>query len=216
MMKKILALVLTIILMVATSSAVYGSEADSQLLEKYRSLINALEQRDFSIARTELERYIRENASEYHSVEITSENWSEYFDVTIVDHYDVDAFGNPVYFTVKGQIKLKDEYHSRLVQNTANEVRFNVRYVDQPITVIADFQNKNYNITRKESSPFEKSCEVRTHILETPYNGKALAGFFQSSGMSYRDNDGNILYYVDHFLEYEVLQAIGTIWLYNE
>lgn len=215
-MKKLFSLILAVMLMFAAVSAAYCSEEDSQLLEKYRSLINALEQRDFDSARAELDRYIRESSTEYQSVAITSENWADYFDIAIEDHYDVDVFGNPVYFTVKGCIRLKDEYANRLVWNMENTAHFNVYTLDKPIQVIADFENKSYKITFEEPDSFEKTSQVSALTRKSSDNEKTFAGYFSHSGMSYRNNNGDVIYYVDNFLDYKILQAVGTIWLYNE
>ena len=47
-------------------------------------------------------------------------------------------------------------------------------------------------------------------------NERSFSGSFTQSGYSETDENGNVSYLRDFFLEYEVLDAVGTIWLYKE
>lgn len=191
-------------------------EEELLLLEKYRSLIDSLEERDYTAAQAGMDQLIRETSSEYEAVEITGENWSEYFYVSIEEQYDVDYFGNPDYYRLDSRIKLKDEYLIRLVEEMENDVRFNLHFVNEPALVSADFVNKGYEVLHKISPPVSKTCEVQAVFWRNADNERSFSGNFAQSGYSDTDENGNVRYLRDFFLEYEVLDAIGTIWLYKE
>lgn len=191
-------------------------DADLMLFEKYRSLIDALERRDYAAAQTDMDRLIREASFEYEAIEITGENWSEYFYISIEDRYDVDYFGNPEYYRLDSRINLKEEYLVRLAEDMENDVRFNFYFVNEPALIRADFVNKSFEVLTKISSPVPQTCEVKAFFRVNADNERSFSGSFTQSGYSETDRNGNVSYLRDFFLEYEVLDAVGTIWLYKE
>lgn len=91
--------------------------ASAKYTSKYSKIIDWLEKGDYSSAINEIERIQEEERlaelakKGIVEIEITLDNWEQYFEYTPCAYaYITNAFGEPTAYNFCGGIKLKDEY----------------------------------------------------------------------------------------------------------
>ena len=90
-----------------------------------------------------------------------------------------------------------------------------MHYVDEYLEVSADFENMTREIVWKDN-PIDMTNEAVLRKSTDYYGNTVYHAYFGMFGGSSIDEYGNVTYGVDNFIEYEVLDAFGTIWLYAE
>ncbi len=180
-------------------------------VDKYSTVIEALEREDYDGA-VEAVNAMRP-APEYKEIVITTSNYSEYFEVEPnLPDYKKDSFGNPVFLTIHGYVKLKDQYYEKLVPESDSDVRFNVYYRGKAIIVSADFSNNTYK-TISTLDTIEETTEVR--LRNQTINGKDMfAGQFGKMGGS-SGTGSDIQYCCNQVSEFEIKGASGSLFLYE-
>ena len=154
--------------------------AEQEQMEKYQSLIDALEAEDYETAFADVESRIP--TPEYEIIEITMENWEEYFEI-VPDHYWItNAFGEGKGLTVGFSLFLKDVYASRLSQTDNSTIACTVSFDAREKTLDVNwnettFTEAEYDIGagggmglspmdggRDLDYPFEEACGVTSKL----------------------------------------------------
>lgn len=167
-MKKLIALLLATIM--CFSLVACGRNDNAALVEEYENRIAQLEaelaERDTEIDGlvAEINRILAENeASEpnnteqettepentepqYETVEITLDNWQEYFEIVGYMTYRDNAFGEAESCFFRSELRLKEEYWSRLSANMMDDkgaIEFSYDYGKKVATI--DLANRTYS-----------------------------------------------------------------------
>lgn len=199
-MKKITVLMLSVVLCLCAVSC--GSD-DSY--EKYGTLIEYLEKGDFDMAKSyidELEEdYTAESGTtEAVSVEITADNWQDYFEIVQEKHTNTNDFGETtdVYYTP--YLVLKEGYKTFEEGETRTKiaVEFNCvaewRYVEIDLAAA--------EITVGELVPDRSPEEINGETLTVTSDKTSLSnGRTWSEGMQQIKTD------------FEIVRMQGTLWL---
>ena len=133
-MKKFFALLFAAVLGVSLTACGSGSTENQAELEKYRkysALIDALEAEDYSRAYDELDKFCQVDAAapdaadtgteeQIEVIEITMDNWQDYFDVVEEERVDENAFGEAEDIYTVYTLVLKDGYE--MVESDTNIV----------------------------------------------------------------------------------------------
>ena len=170
-----------------------------------------------NVAEQKVEEVAEETVVEPVAVEITMDNWQDYFQIEQAtaqykndkDEYEYVFFGF--------QITMKPEFTTKTDSN--NEVKFTVSFKNEVTNVIVDSITGDYEITEEcENIPdLAVGEEVVTYKLNSPddfpsnivscsYMEKFAAGYynmFQYNGM------------VPIVKDYDVIDVEGTIYLYE-
>ena len=59
-------------------------------------------------------QYEMENDSQYETVEITIDNWADYFEIISIDDWKLNGFGESEGYNKYYSLKLREEFHSRI------------------------------------------------------------------------------------------------------
>ncbi len=165
-------------------------------------------------------------------VEITMENWSEYFELRETPNVHINDFGEIVGRDHSYGIFLKDEYYNRLADNyEAVNVNFELTY-DEACFKATDYNKETFDSAFIGDLTFE-SCKgptwwepesgqtttatvydqrtwEDTKYQQDPYYQKVAAQFYMSNGWS---EDGNTLYYFGS-INVQVSRVQGSLLLY--
>ncbi len=96
------------------------------------------------------------------SVEITPENWMEYFEITEIEEYVVDDFGDFEYFTKEWCLTLKPEYEPIYGKEYEN-LAFEISYTIADTNFEFDHDNKTIIVSGEPQNPQEitEKYEIR-------------------------------------------------------
>lgn len=93
---------------------------------------------------------------QYKTVEITMDNWMEYFEFVFIEDWQLNGFGESGGYSCEYRLKLRDEYASKInLQSLAITVE--VAYKDVVSYATFDFEKMEYTIDGNMSSVGEKS-----------------------------------------------------------
>ena len=113
---------------------------------------------------------------QYRIVEITMDNWMEYFEFVFIEDWQVNGFGESEGYSCEYRLKLRDEYASKInLQKLAITVE--VAYKDVVSYATFDFEKMEYTIDGDMSSVGEKSevWEI-TSLNEELCTSRSLSG----------------------------------------
>ena len=97
-----------------------------------------------------------ETEPQYETVEITMDNWEDYFEFVFIEDWEINGFGESEGYSCEYRLKLQDEYASKInLQNLAITVE--VAYKDVISYATFDFEKMEYMIDGNMSSVGEKS-----------------------------------------------------------
>lgn len=99
--------------------------------------------------------------SNLNRIEITIDNWKEYFDIVEAVEMDYDAFGDPYRYYVSNYIRLKDEYGNAVAD--ISDVAVEYSNYDTTQKVFLNYETKEY--TLEEMNP-DREKELKTHVSE--------------------------------------------------
>lgn len=91
---------------------------DSEKLNKYNTIIDFMESEDYESALSEIEAKIPK--LECTTIDITLDNWQDYFEIRPFSSTSVDSSGQISYGVTQYAIYLRNEYLDRLTSNGAN------------------------------------------------------------------------------------------------
>lgn len=145
-----------------------------------------------------------ENFSHFQpdAVEITTENWSAYFEIRECTSYYKNAFGEYVDVSTGFGIFLKDEYLERLSQNTAlypSSASFEVQYNCLYKIYSIDKDTGEYHFS--EESYFPEVSGLRTTILDAR-DRRTLDSEEESSGMEIGPTEAEAVFWDGSVGEY--------------
>lgn len=148
------------------------------------------------------------NLDFYEAVEITAENWDEYFEIVDEGKFSENAFGEVENFTYNQYLCLKEKYVEKLSSSLSELVmELDFTYGKQGCQV--DLENKKYTLL--------DSYEVDTYdhdssIYQFSYSNHEDAAYYRTSLMSSHFNgEGN---YLSSFkTDMEIVRVQGTIYL---
>ena len=138
-MKKVISLII-----VATVCLALASCGDNGKYEKYEAVIDCLESKDYDGAIAEIEKFkngvydsVDENGDpKTTAIEITSENWNEYFEVVQSDKANINQFGEIDDVYKSWSIVLKDGYN--MAENNETSIAVEYNYTKEWRTVTKD------------------------------------------------------------------------------
>ncbi len=142
---------------------------------------------------------------DYEPVEITLDNWQDYFEVVEVPVWEENAFGEIDSFNLEYEFRLKEEYYPRLNAEASNIViEISYSYGKKPCKV--DFENLTYELGERLRT------ETTTNITDKFYdhNGRFFTNPFGIT--SYDPGTQEVRYYDD----VEMLRIQGTLYLTAE
>ena len=142
---------------------------------------------------------------DYEPIEITLDNWQDYFEVVEVPVWEENAFREIDSFNLRYEFRLKEEYYPRLNAEASNIVmEISYSYGAKPCKV--DFENFTYELGERLRTA------TATNITDEFYddNGKFYANPFGIT--SYDPVTQEVRYYDD----VEMLRIQGTLYLIAE
>ncbi len=149
-----------------------------------------------------------ETEPQYETVEITMDNWMEYFEFVFIEDWQINGFGESEGYSYVYQLKLRDDYASKInLQNIAITVE--VAFKDVLSDATFDFEKMEYTVGDAMSQVGEKSTvwEITSLSKEMICISTALEGFVDVQ------SDRTYFYQV---LEPTISRIQGTIELIEE
>lgn len=154
-MKKMI--VLLLVVMMCLSLCACGNSEKLEKYEKYETLINYLEANDYASAIAEITQMQISGGSNDSNdgndnnnqkvIEITLDNWQEYFEIKLVADVNTNDFDEFQSFSPALRLYLKEEYLERII---TMDVPFEISYKDDYCC------NFSYDIDTGEISELEK------------------------------------------------------------
>lgn len=156
--------------------------------DKYESLINALESKDSSAASGEFYNRLDQIQNEgYTYVDITADNWQQYFDLSLVPYWSEDLFGDADHLWFQIALTIREEYRDRVMRMEYGSA------FDRYFEAITGGSHIDVELAwHFQDTYLQVDYPTRTYIWEE----NVLYGDFgdrleQSSVYSFSQNDGN-------------------------
>lgn len=147
------------------------AKAEAEILEKYGELIELLEKEDYEGALLDVQS--RVPVPEYESIEITMDNWQEYFEIVPSHGWDENAFGEGEALHMGISMFIKDEYASRLSGSKNTKIACTVSFDARNVSLDINWKEKSYSETAYVQNPFGGNGST---VLD---NGRYLLGSFE-------------------------------------
>ena len=148
-----------------------------------------------------------ETEPQYETVEITMDNWADYFEFVFIEDWEINGFGESEGYSCEYRLKLRDEYASKInLQNLAITVE--VAFKDVLSYATFDLEKMEYTIDGDMSSVGEKS-----NVWEITSLNEELCASNSLQGNV--DMQGDTAYFYQ-ILEPTVSRIQGTIELIAE
>ncbi len=148
---------------------------------------------------------------DYTIVEITNDNWQEYFEIKEVLSTDKNAFGEFDKLRSQNCFRLKD------AESTVNSVLSSggveYQYVSACLDVTVDFENMTYTTSETRNSADRNSTAELGYYTDpqgAQYYGVSIGGFVAS------DLDKNQVATVWRPTDIEILRVQGTLYIVNK
>ena len=231
-MKKTIFLLLILAICFTLIACGKGEKDTEQALsdteDKYGVIISLLEKGDYSSAIDEIERIQEEERlAELSSkgiveIEITLDNWDQYFEYTpTAQAYIKNAFGETTHYNFASGIKLKDEY--TMVENGGTDVKFEFESVKEIRSCSVDFSTgeviigeaigRDETIFDTFTTRFSDSVFLYSYI---GLNGSIhAAGYGFISQISKGRDDINITKNIDFYTIANMLRVEGKLVIYK-
>lgn len=151
------------------------------------------------------------NLGLYEVIEITAENWDEYFEITEKGNFNKDAFGDFSSFYLSQYISLKEEYVDRVSTNLSDVVmELDFTYGKKGCQV--DGANETYTLTDSyEVSEYDYDSSA----YKLTYGSIDEEEYYRATIMSGSWNKENG--YIDNYrTEPQVLRVQGSLYLLKE
>ena len=206
-------------------------KADAEKLAKYQSLIDLLEAENYEDALVDVENRIP--VPECEIIEITMDNWDEYFEI-VPDHYwEENAFGEGEALCIGFSLFLKDEYVARLplvgnssiactVSFDAREKTLDVMWKEKTFTevpytrVVTGMSSTGMDGGRWPEKPFEEACEITSELYTNtmvPPDKNGVSNLFFVYIGHYDEYDLYNFYFGENF---SMVRITGTLELLVE
>lgn len=147
--------------------------------------------------------------SEYEKVEITVDNFFDYFEIYEYVNWSKNSFDEVTSMSVSRAFTLKDEYYSR-VPRIYNEVAIEYKYKTSNRNITVDWNNQTYSfgdITKTNDYEYDHTTEM----YHTTYNEVEKYGIgFNSIHYSIDSSNDYITGYINDF---EFTRIKGAIYL---
>lgn len=126
---------------------------------------------DDASAYSSSEIYVRESDydSAFDEIEITMDNWEQYFELRQALNLATDDFGDPVHYEICYTVFLKDEYVEKYI---SSDISFKVQYTNMLYDVDGDLLSGDYTLAN--GSEFEQA--ISTSTLEDRRNSDYYSG----------------------------------------
>lgn len=162
-------------------------------------------------------------------IELTMDNWQEYFELREVNDIGLNPFGEVSHVTPTAGIFLKEEYYSRLLKNySAVEISFELTYNNAEYQVLnvqpGEFKHElagQYERKLISESPemysaivnIEDHRQYSSFVEQSPYYNTLSGRHFAHLGSS---SDGYGNYTIGCHTNFQVSRVIGTLKLFPE
>ena len=155
----------------------------------------------------------------YEAVELTMDNWQEYFEFTAESFHKTDAFGDLSSMGMSYRMALKDEYFSRLAQYPSNTVAVEFFYKES-YQCHARINSDGITYTVGEVYGEWYEYTETTTLADYPYSEPPYFGQWITDGYIEFPADSDPLPGVattcSHAYDFSVLRIQGTIHLVKE
>ncbi len=183
-MKRLLLIYVGALLMLvcagcAKDSAQTDVAVETAVYEKYDDLIAALENEDFSSAveiveALRLQHYTQEvTEGSVQEVQITAENWNQYFQLQEITQWLEDDLGNPVGFVTHVCLVLQEEY-AEFVVAEHTQVEFSWQAVCSVKNCAVDLDNRIVSLENEFKSQTTTFGETETMSGTLSYAGTPI------------------------------------------
>lgn len=199
--------------------------------EKYEAIIDLLEKEDYDSAQSAIDR-LREDgktttttaddgkgdlgdadtsAPTVEVVELTVENWFDYFEVVEVVDWKTNAFDEVVEIDIWHCFKLKDEWGK--VDDEQTEIALEYRFTGCIFEGSVDYPNKTYEVGEMVSSS-EQTDIVTAFANRSDANGNEVfrTGALGWNRLGYNEREGTIHYYTNFI----PVRVQGSLYLIKE
>lgn len=206
-MKKIQSILCLLFVMLAITGCSSNSKEKAEIESKTYNPANTPTISDFS-----------EVSPEQSSVEIeiTLENWEEYFEIRENGRWVEDAFGEIDYLWLSQNIYLRDSYTAKVDFSRSSEVAFKADATCRLVDIDYDEETREYWFTDQEwDEPSQRENTAAFYANELEYNQEYGAELF-SCGEGYYTIDGVKVKNVEVFQNINVTRVQGYIYLLAE
>lgn len=137
----------------ATLSPAFKAEqeqmkTDAEKLAKYADLIDLLETEDYEGALADVQSRIPvPEEPSYTEIEITIDNWEDYFVIDYVEKWHTNSFGEIDRLRLDVVIHIKPEYADRVADKENAKINFDISYDCILNTVEIDYAAQTYTFT---------------------------------------------------------------------
>ena len=155
----------------------------------------------------------------YEAVELTMDNWQEYFEFTTESYHDTDAFGDLSGLSMGYKIALKEEYFNRLSQRRPGTGAVEISYKSsQQCHAYVNSDGISYSVGEVYGEWYEQTQTLTLenwNYVESPFFGNGI-----TTGYIDVPFDSDLLPGVagtcSHAFDFSVLRIQGTIYLLKE
>ena len=197
-MKKTLCLVLSLILAVSLCACSGGPSPEEQ---------------DYEPAKADTEP----TKPELIEVKITMDNYLDYFNIDLMDYWNVNNFGEGEDLIIFYGLTIKDDYSNRLTNLENTQIDIECKYSTTNHKCEYDLKNMTYTIQEpgepyfNESNKTQVSSFTGDDLLNHPYGSAPIA---TSSVFYYMPPDSsNKIDSIRTFDDIEILRIQGSIFL---
>ena len=144
------------------------------------------------------------------TVDITPDNWLDYFELALVEDWRYNAFGELDSFTIEHRVVLKDEYAKRLAEDS--NIKYEVSFILSDVVASVDANNKTYMIY---DSTFQTANRSKSSINEKIISSKENMGLSLARLHVSRWDpvDSSMRFWVDNIT---MKRIEGILYLYEE
>lgn len=221
-MKKTIALILGLVL--CLSLVACGNNEELEKYKKYETLINYLEEEDYQKAYIELLKISRggedatiptEEEKKVTTVEITPDNWQDYFEIRPFESVQYNDFGDLTYKSMGHALYLKEEYLPRVV-NGGTDVSFKVGATKE----YREYDTESKTFVEGGKVYTTKDTEFVTEVYDSRNSKDSDEYVSTANGQVCAEmicGDGIIdeVHYESIYTNFEIRDVTGTIELYE-
>lgn len=162
------------------------------------------------------------NRKQSSAVNITADNWNNYFDVSEKAVWSKNAMGEYNDVTVYQTISLKEEYHSRLDYEKDFDVAFDVSAKCILVGFEFDCAKQEYRyrddlIPGETPETTEETVHFCNYIIVNDSSGITKVDPLRvwSSGVGKREDNGEIINDIYKYYDIQIIGVSGTLFLFD-
>lgn len=193
----------------AVNAELKASQDQLAEYKEYDTLIGYLKSENYEAAIADIEsRMPKPTEPPYSEIEITMDNYLNYFTVDFVEDWKVNAFGEIDGLDVNYILRIKEDYTSRL-RNLENTT-INVEWTEEGhvYNCDVDFKNKTYTLAAEPNYIYPANKQTKSFAGSFFVSDTFLGATLAKGNIS-----GDTIWMPGNF---EILRIQGSIFLTNE